>query len=234
MVKTIIHQGLRLAHAEATDTVAGEVHRQQLFGAAFAQIIKQAALNNTEQRLVLSGMCSLAACRPTGGFFQRGHHLLSGRRVRRTNIKSHGNIGTQILFNLHHLLRREEMLGAINVRTENYAVLANIPQFGQAEHLKTAAVGQNRLIPVHKFVQTAGLSHQLMARAHIKMIRIAQNNLRAHLIQFLGCHTFYGCLCANGHKNRCLNFAVCGFQLAQTSLAVLLQKCIFKSHIPPQ
>ena len=40
--------------------------------------------------------------------------------------------------------------------TEGNAFFGNFPHLSQAEYLKAAAVRQNGLFPVHKFMQSAG------------------------------------------------------------------------------
>ena len=68
------------------------------------------------------------------------------------------------------------------MRTEFHAVRFDFADFGEAENLEAAAVGENGLVPVHEFVQPAGGADDVEAGAQIEMIGVAENDLRAHLV----------------------------------------------------
>ena len=56
-------------------------------------------------------------------------------------------------------------------------------QLGQAEHLEPAAVSQNGAIPLGKLVQASHLGHELVTRAQVQMIGIAQHDLCADILE---------------------------------------------------
>lgn len=56
------------------------------------------------------------------------------------------------------------MLAAVHVRTERHAVVFDIVEFGKRKDLKPAAVGENRSVPVHKLMKSAGGFYDFVAR----------------------------------------------------------------------
>jgi hypothetical protein len=93
---------------------------------------------------------------PANGTFD-GKSLLARRRVvRRAFVKDHRNIRAQDTLDFHGLLRTEKQRRAIQMRAEFNAVRLDLPDFGEAEDLEPAAVGQNRFFPIHEPVQPAG------------------------------------------------------------------------------
>ena len=61
-------------------------------------------------------------------------------------------------------------------------LLLNISKFCQRKYLKAAAVGQDRTIPVHKPVQTAHITHYLIAGTQMQMIHIGKLHLTADFL----------------------------------------------------
>ena len=81
----------------------------------------------------------------------------------------------------------------------------NATQRGQGKDLKSAAVRQNRAIPIHKLMQTTHGTDNLVTRTHMQMIGVGQFNLTAQFLQILcGHRTLNGTLCADILENRCL------------------------------
>gem|GEM_PF-5117550 len=85
---------------------------------------------------------------------------------------------------------------------------------GQRKNLKPAAVGQNGTMPVHKPVQAGELADDITSGPEIQMVGVAQNNLCATGCQILGRQGFDCGQCANRHKDRCFNRAMCRDQCA--------------------
>lgn len=73
---------------------------------------------------------------------------------------------------------------------------------GKTVDLETAAVGKDRLGPVHETVQAAGLFHDIHARTDVQMIGVAQNDLRAHLRELAVVERLDTGLGADGHEDR--------------------------------
>ena len=81
--------------------------------------------------------------------------LLLGRRVvRRAFVKNHRDVRAEHALDFHRLLRTEKQRRAVEVRAEFDAVRLYFPDFGEAENLETAAVGENGQFPIHKLDAT--------------------------------------------------------------------------------
>ena len=50
---------------------------------------------------------------------------------------------------------------------EVYTLFLNLSESGQRKHLKSAAVCENRTMPVHELMQSAHLVHNLVSRAQV-------------------------------------------------------------------
>src|SRR5581483_10452261 len=116
----------------------------------------------------------------------------------------------------HRFFRAEKTKRAVNMRTKFDAVRFDFPDFGETENLKAAAVGENWQIPIHEFVQPAGGTNNFQTGSQVEMIRVAENDLRAHLEQFARVERLDAGLCADGHEYRCFHDAVRGGQFAET------------------
>ena len=137
--------------------------------------------------------------------FARGFYI---RRIRRAFVKLHHDVRIEYGLNLHRAFGRQKQLVAIHRRAERHALLGDFAQIAQAEHLKTARIGQNRLVPIHKLMQTAVHLHHIHARTQPQVKSIAQNNLCIDFAQHIGCHALDRAISANRHKNRRLHHAV--------------------------
>ena len=61
--------------------------------------------------------------------------------------------------------------------------------------------------PVDKPVKASGGANDFQTGPYIKMVRIAEDDLRAHLPQFTRVERLHAALSADGHENRCINDA---------------------------
>src|SRR5689334_22137778 len=91
----------------------------------------------------------LALRRPAQAAVHRLATLLLGARPRRALINDHRDVRAEIGLDRHHFLRAEENLGAVEVRRERDAVLADVAELREAESLEATAVGQDRTGPTH-------------------------------------------------------------------------------------
>ncbi len=78
----------------------------------------------------------------------------------------------------------------------------------QTESLKSPAVGPNRLVPIHKLVQTAHFAHRFVAGAQIEMVSIAKDRFGADFFELFHCQALDGGLSGNRNKSRRVNNAV--------------------------
>ena len=107
---------------------------------------------------------------------QRNLHRLFGLSVvgavLAANIESHDNVRTERVLYLHRNFRRDKVPAAVDMRVERNALFGNFSDTGKRENLKSAAVGQNRLIPRHKLMQSARFLDQLVPGAHVQVIGV--------------------------------------------------------------
>src|SRR3972149_645929 len=87
--------------------------------------------------------------------------VVEGFSEGRTLIEGHDDVSTQLLLNLDDTLRCEEMLAAIDMRTEQDAFIAYLAQVTQAEDLKPTAIGDQYPVPGHETVQSTQLLDDL-------------------------------------------------------------------------
>ena len=100
------------------------------------------------------------------------------------------------------------MAGSVYIRLEFHALLCDFSHLPQAENLETAAVCKNRLVPVHEFMKSTGLSHNVRSRSEIQVVCIAQDYLCTLSRNVFRLHGFYRGLGSHRHENRCLDSAV--------------------------
>ena len=128
--------------------------------------------------------------------------VLRGRRIRGTFIELHDDVRTQFALNLHGLFRAQENGLPILGGFELDALLGELAQLGQTPYLKPAGVSQDRTIPMHEIVQIAVGRDDVGARAQHEVEGVTQDDLRAHVTQFVGGHGFYCAVGPNRHECR--------------------------------
>ena len=149
--------------------------------------------------------------------------------ARRTLVEGHRNSRCQIGLDLHALLRSHKNLVSVDVGTEGYTLLLDLAQTRKGEYLESTGICQDRLIPVHKLVESAELLDQLVAGPHMQVVGVGQLHLCADLAQVIGGNrTFDG-----GHRtyiqeNRSLDRAVYGLYLSPLGTSVRCDQ--FISH----
>ena len=100
------------------------------------------------------------------------------------------------------------MLGAIQMRAERNALIADLAKIAEAENLEAARVRENRVRPGHKSVQPAHFANQFVAGTQIEMIGVRENDLRAESFEVLLRLPFHRRGGSNGHERRRLDHAV--------------------------
>ena len=91
---------------------------------------------------------------------------------------------------------------------EGNAFFGDLTHLAQAEDLETAAVGQDSLFPVHEFMKSPGFLDQVVARPQEQVIRIAENDLSAHIVKFFRRQRLDRRLRADRHEHGRLEGAV--------------------------
>src|SRR4030042_1933926 len=96
-----------------------------------------------------------------------------GRRIGHAFVKDHGDVRAESPLNLHHLLGCKEMFGAIDMGLKGDSILRDLPQFCEAEDLITAAIRQNRPLPVDETMEPSQPAYGLMAGFEVEVIGVS-------------------------------------------------------------
>ena len=179
------------------------------------------ALIDTEQHLprihrirqtVQPVVLLLAPLQPPQRPLTGGLGVVIGRRIFHALVEGHGNIAAQIALDAHALLRPHENAVPVQMAGEGHALLADLPQSRQREHLEPAGIRQDGAVPAHEPVQPAHGAHHVVTGAQMQVVCIGQLDLRAQaLLQIDGADAALdGRLCAHVHEHRRLHLAAVG------------------------
>jgi len=211
----------RLAHAQAPDGVAVEVHLDQPRGALAAQIAEGSTLHNSEQALPAAAQLfvprNLMAVRaevvertPRPGHRQAqalfGAAAAGG--VLGALVEGHADVGAQRNLHVDGVLGSEKVAAAVQVRTEADALVGDLAQLAQTEDLKAARVGQHGARPTDEAMQPAHAADSLMARPQVEVVGVAEDDLRAQLFEHVLGDGLDGAGRAHRHEDRRLDGAV--------------------------
>jgi len=108
------------------------------------------------------------------------------------------------------------------MRLEAGAFFGEHAAIAEAEDLIAAAVGQDWLGPVHEAMQAAAPGNQVVAGAEIQMIGIAEDDLRASVLQIARGDGFDRGARADGHEDRRFNRPMSCLQHAGAGGAVAM------------
>jgi hypothetical protein len=100
------------------------------------------------------------------------------------------------------------VLAAVEVAAESHTFVVNFVDFGEAEDLKAAGIGQHRAVPAHEFMQAAHVTHEIIAGAQVEVIGIRQHQRRADLMQIARGDSLDRCLRADWGEHRGQQIAV--------------------------
>src|SRR5438270_919837 len=139
--------------------------------------------------------------RPARSQFHRGPHPVRMRRILRTFIKRHDDVGSQPNLRRHGTLRTEKVRRAIEVRPERHSVLIELAQLAKAEYLESSRIRQKRPIPRHKPMQPAHPPDDLHTRPQIQVISISKDDLRPNFLNDVLRDALHGPDGANRHKD---------------------------------
>ena len=101
------------------------------------------------------------------------------------------------------------------MRTKLDAMRPDLANFGEAEHLKSAAVREDGFWPVDETVQAARRADDIHAGTDVEVVGVAEDDLRAHLVEFARIKRLHAALRAHGHKHRRLHHPMRGGQAPQ-------------------
>ena len=164
-----------------------------------------------------------AALQPPGGALHRSLHISPVCLTGGTLIKCHGYGGGQVGLDPHTLLRPHKNPAPVYMRAEMHPFFLNLTQPCQREHLKTARVRKNGLVPGHEAMQPPQLSHHFVPWTHMQVIGVGQLHLGTDVLQVLRGHrALNGRHGTHIHKYRCLHHPVYGGQTAPLGPALPL------------
>ena len=98
------------------------------------------------------------------------------------------------------------------------SVLSDSAEFRQRKELEPAAVGQNRVWPAHESMKSAKVTNHFETWSKEKMIGVAEDDLSADGLKFIGSHCFDCALGTDRHKDRRFNDPVSGDQSTAAGL----------------
>ena len=228
------HHGLGLPHRHAADRVAVEPDGDGLLDRAAAQVGVGAALDDAEQRLAAGAALPVRRLRAAGPAERQRERLLGrrGRRgVRQALVQRMDDVRAEGLLDLDHELRAQEMLRAVDRRSEPDALVGDPPELGETPHLEATGVGEDRPRPGHEPVQPAERLHQLLARPQEEVVGVGQDDLGPRLREVRRREALHGAAGADGHEGRGVDAAVHGLEPASTRGAVRPEQG--ELHAPP-
>ena len=97
----------------------------------------------------------------------------------------------QKALNFDRPLWRQIMGRAVNMRLKGNALFGQFAQLGERHHLKAAGVGEDRMRPIHEFVQAPKRGDALRCWSQHQVIGIAEHNIRASLSNMLWEHRLH-------------------------------------------
>ena len=145
-----------------------------------------------------------------GGVFAR---CVAGRAL----VESHHDVGADRPLGVDHAFGREEVLRAVDVRTEMAPLLAQLAAVGQRKDLKAARIGQHRPLPRREAVHAARLFENLRPRTQVEVVGVGQDDLGPGLVAHVAVEdALNGGGGSHGHENRRADHAVVGRELSRT------------------
>ena len=137
--------------------------------------------------------CSAEGALRTLGPSERKAHRALGLLVRARQphalVELHLDVRAQKALDLHRTLGREFVPRSVDMRLEGHAALAELAQLGEAHHLKAAGIGEDRMGPVHEFVQAPERGDPLGPRRQHQVIGVGEHDVvaeRPHRIRVHG------------------------------------------------
>ena len=111
------------------------------------------------------------------------------------------------------------------MRGEIYSLLADFAQRGKGEHLKSAAVRKDRVLPARKALKSAHIVNKSVTGSQMQVISIGKHDLTAYLLKVVGIKSsLYGGAGGNIHKYGGLHRAVRRFKFSPSCSSLFFQK----------
>ena len=197
------HVGLRFADRKPADGVSVKAHGDQRPGAFDPERRLDAALHDAEQgpaRLLAKGR--LGPLRPAQRQAHGALRLLCRARQLHAFVELHLDVGAEQALDFHRALRGQFVARPVDMRLEGRALFADLPQLGEAHHLKAARVGQDRMGPVHEPVQPAERVDPLGPGRKHQVIGVGKHDVGAGRAHVLWPHRLDRCGRSDRHEGR--------------------------------
>src|SRR5580698_7106764 len=237
-------QVARLAHAEAANGVAVEVHLDKALGALAAQVAVHAALDDAEEVLRTAALFPVP-----GNFFAMGAEMVERaaspghgeaeaffgaaaiRGVLGALVEGHRDVGAEGDLDVHGMFRGKKVRTSVEVRAEAHALVADLAQLAERENLKAAGVGEQRAWPADEAVQPAHAADGFVTGTQIEMVGIAEDNLGVERFEHVLRYGFDGAGGAHRHEYRGFDCLVRQDELGSASASLgLVEQVELEGH----
>ena len=94
-------------------------------------------------------------------------------------VEGHDDVGAESDLDVDRMLGSKEVRAAVEVRAEADAFIGDFAQGAEREDLESAGVGKQGARPTDEAVQAAHAANDLVARAKVEMIGVAENDFGA-------------------------------------------------------
>ena len=163
---------MRLAYRQPADGITGKIERDEFRRVFTAQVLECPALHNRKENLLWIRVArrsrldlSFRSSRPRQRALGRGSGTVARARILDALIEHHADIRAERALHFDRFLRRKHVLGAIEMRAEADAFIADLSQIREAKDLIASRIGQNPALPRHEPVQPAHAANQLVPGA---------------------------------------------------------------------
>ena len=157
----LVHYLGRFAHGKSANGITISTLVCNELSSFLTKVFECTSLNNREQALSMTikrfGFVESleATVEPTLSHHQALLGILIVALARRTLVESHHDVGTNDALSIHNILRSEDMLRAIDMRTEFATLLTKLSDACEREHLETTTICEDRAIPAVELMKSA-------------------------------------------------------------------------------
>jgi len=203
-----VHELPRLSDADAADGIPVEADGRDLLCGSPPQFRIGAALDDSEQRLVMRRLASSGPYPPIHRQFQGFLSLFPGAGIGRAFIQAHHDVRPDRLLDREGLFRSHEVSRTVDVRLEEDPFRRDLAQLGQAVDLEAAAVGEDRFLPAHEAMKSSGGADRFAPGTEVEVIGVGEDHFHAEGFGLGGQEGLERPLRAHGHEGGRLYRAV--------------------------
>ena len=233
----LIHHLRGLADGKTADGVTVGSFVGGMQGGIGAKVLVSAALHDGKQALAVAvERCGLfhathATVEPALGEAKALFRITVVAVARGAFIERHYDVGSDDTLRVYHVLRGEDVLGAVDVGAEFTPLLTQLADARQGEHLEAAGVGEDGTVPCVETMQTAGGTEDFKTGTKVEVVGVAQDDPGAYLLaQLAEMHTLHAAAGAYGHEDGGLYLTMVGGYPAGAGGTVGVDVLEFKGH----